>query len=287
MSEIIFELQIRKLTVFLKACDALQAHSDTALFKVTKKGLFIKLTDFESMCGVELRMTDTHLKLHEDEFSAKILLDSLLNILKVISKNKHLVILFAETPHKHILKVKEILNQPSQRCVNTHIVDSAEHRPRVYFQLSTQYFCSQSSNYLHFKLPTIEFNKIITMQAIASGSCGGVAHMDILPHGDELQRCTLVFSVQNHSGMLAKLTIHSFFKANTVPLYHIPAQPIHIQYLVSYLKRSQNLFPLTADFITLYISAFGILIQTDTKDQLSTIIFIQDTSQEDLASYGF
>ena len=49
-------------------------HSDTALFKVKKRGIYILLTDFDSICAVEVRMTsvsDTNFTMNTREFTAK------------------------------------------------------------------------------------------------------------------------------------------------------------------------------------------------------------------------
>lgn len=285
---ILFEFSFReprKLSAFIKTCESMCLHSDTALFKVKKRGIYILLTDLESFCCLECRFTENVqnvLKLNCPEFTAKILLDSLTNILRKICKNKHNAVIYADSEAPYVLCVKEIMAQ-TNRVVDVHTVESTENRARVYYLLSTHEFRKQSEDYIQFRIPNVEFNKIITQQSILSGSSGGVGEILITPV--DKNKCTIKFYLKNHSGAAGGVTIHSFTTAESVPIIKMPLRPINMTYFLTYLKRSQNLFAIPSDSITLFISTQGILIQTDVKDNHSIVIFTLSADGVDLESF--
>lgn len=273
----------RKLSAFIKTCESMCFHSDTALFKVKKRGIYVLLTDLESFCCLECRFTENiqnMLKMVCHEFSAKILLDSLTSILRKILKNKHSAILYAASQHQ--LLVREVGAQ-SSKVIETYTVESTETRARVYYLLSTHEFREQSSDYVQFRIQNVEFNKIITMQSILSGSSGGIGEITVTPLEDN--KCSIRFFLKNHSGAAGGVTIHSFPTAETVPIQRMPQSQIIMNYFLTYLKRSQNLFAMPLDFITVYISKRGILIQTDVKENHSIVIFTVATDDIDLDSF--
>lgn len=294
----VFELafrESRKLSSFIKTCEAMCVQSDTALFKVKPRGVYIMLTDFESLCCLETRVTDNiggMFKMNCPEFTSKILLDSLTSILRKIMKNKHSAILCADEENSRQLKVREVLGQ-TYRLVAEHIVASTEHRARVYQIMSTNRFQRLSQNFVKFRIPNIEFNKIVTMQSIISGTHGGVGEITITPIPDEedahcllpKNRVSIKFFLQNSSGDRGNLTIHTHPLAETVPILHRPEETIRCQYFLTYLKRSQNLLSVPSDSVTVYVSNKGIMLQTDYKDHHSTVVYTADISDEDLQSY--
>jgi len=293
----LFELSFRdqrKLNAFIKTCEAMSVHSDTALLKVNKRGVYILLSDFESLCCLEVRLTDNiqgMLKIYCKEYTVKILLDSLTNILRQVAKNKHSAILCSDVETPKILLVREVVGQ-SHRLIATYPVTSTEHRARVYHVISTRQFRKKSKNYVQFRIPNVELNKIITMQSIISGNNGGVGELIITPIPDDEKdlnlpknRCDIRFFMNNNSGGKGGVTIHTHMAAETVPIQNIPLNPIHSKYFLTYLKRSQNLFTTPLDLVTIYVSERGILIQTDSKDNHSVVIFIADVSDEDMDSY--
>jgi len=293
----LFELAFRdqrKLNAFIKTCEAMTAHSDTALFKVKTRGVYILLTDFESLCCLETRLTENiknMLKMNCSEFTAKILLDSLTNILRKIARNKHSAILYADSEKPQTLQIKETIGQ-SHRTVEQYTVESTEHRARVYYVLSTNEFREKSKDYLQFRIPNVEFNKIITMQSILSGNNGGVGEIVVTPVPDEpdqpKSRVEIKFFLKNQSGAMGGVTIHSRCGDDSlsVPVQHIPKETIRTQYFLTYLKRSQTMFTVPSDFVTLLISEKGILVQTDPKENNHYIvIFLSDISDLDLDSF--
>jgi len=285
---VLFEFSFReprKLSAFIKTCESMCLHSDTALFKVKKRGIYILLTDLESFCCLECRFTENVqnvLKLNCPEFTAKILLDSLTNILRKIFKNKHSAVIYADSEAPFVLSVKEIVSQ-TNRVLETYHVESTENRARVYYLLSTHQFREQSEDYIQFRIPNVEFNKIITMQSILSGNSGGVGEILITP--TEENKCTIKFYLKNHSGAAGGVTIHSFTTAESVPIMRMPITKFSMNYFLTYLKRSQNLFAIPSDSVTVYISTKGILIQTDVKENHSIVIFTVSADAIDMDSF--
>lgn len=287
---LLFELAFRegkRLAAFVKTCEAMYNQSDTALFKVKPKGLYIMLTDFESLCCLETRLLDTGkgmLQLHCPEYTVKILLDSLIAILRKILKNKHMAVLSAAADEPYTLRVAEVAGA-SHKTLESYTVDTAEHRARVYHVLSTNAFRQQSQNYVQFRVPYAEFNKLITMQCIVSGNCGGVGEIAVTPVA--MERCQIRFHVRNQAGMHGGVTLHTHAQAPSAPLLHRPDHGFQLKYFLTYLKRSQNLFTSpTTDFLTIYASEKGLLLQTDVKDGHCVVVFIADVSSEDLDSYA-
>jgi hypothetical protein len=290
----LFELNfydIRSLIAFIKTCEAMNVHSDTAIIKIKKRGVYILLSDPESLCCLETRLTENIadvLTINCPQFTAKILLDSLSSILRKIVRNKHCAVLYALPDQPQVLMVREVVGQ-THKHVESYTVESTEHRARVYYIISTNEFRTKSENYIQFRIPNIELNKIISSQAIISGNSGGVGEMIITPlpnNSLETNRCTIQFFLHNNSGQKGGTKIHTHAKAESVPVLHAPHQLIHTKYFLTYLKRSQNLFSNPLDMITMYASNQGILLQTDTKDNHSSVVFIADISKEDLSSYA-
>jgi hypothetical protein len=273
----------RKLNTFIKTCEALCSHSDTALFKVKKRGIYILLTDFESSCIVETRITNVNelnLVINVKEFTAKILLDSLVNELRKCFRNKKNVILFGE--ENNILKIKEIKN--NNTVGNETLIKSTEHRLRVFHIISTREFINKSKDYIKFRIINTEFNKIITTQAILSGINGGVGKLIIEPKEDD--EVDIIFSLRNNGGSYGTITITTFTKSEDVPILHMPKKRIEITYLLTYLKRSQTMLSFPTDYVTIYVSERGLILHTDIKDNISTLMYTNDVSNVDLDSFS-
>lgn len=291
----------RKLGTFVKMCEALFVHSDTALFKVKKNVIYVNVTDFESMCSAEGRVVkspDDSWTVPEEEFTSKILLDSLISELKRAIRNKQLVTIRGE--HPHILKIvasyskqfhqksscidKRIHEHSQQNC-SEKVVVSTEHRIRVFHIVSRRSFVSKSGNYASFRIVNSEFNKIITMKAIVSGVSGGVASISILPTNST--ECKLIFYVKSNSGTTGKLTISTSSKStDEVKMLNVPKESINMQYLLSYIKRSQNMMAVPAEFTTVYVSNKGIMLETESKDGISIVLFTNSLEGVDLDSYS-
>lgn len=285
---LLFELTFRdwkKLSAFVKTCESIYNQSDTVMVKVKLKGLYIMLTDYESLCCVEARLLDTDsklIRLNCPEYTVKIVLDSLINIFRKILKNKHSAVLFAEDENPYTLQVREIAGH-TNKTVEVHKVETAEHRARVFHIMSTNEFKNRSDSYLQFRLPQHEFNKLITMQCIISGNYGGIGEVIVKP---DVKRCHIQFYARNNGGMGGGVTVHTHDNAESAPLQHMPAHNLHIKYFLTYLKRAQNMFTSIVDYITIYVSDKGMLLQTDVKDGQCVVIFIADVSNEDLDSYA-
>lgn len=274
----------------LKTLDALFVHSDTAMLKVKKRGLYIMLSDFESLSCSETRFTvnlENILFVNVVEYTAKILLDSLANILRQIVKMKHGAVVYSLLNNPGQVFVDEVIGRKNF-VQNTCQVKSAEHRARVFHIVSSTQFERQSAeNYLKFKVPNVEFNKIVTIQAIISGMSGGVGFIDVCPDAESpTTHCKIRFHTRNHSGGNGGVTINTHSTATTAPLLHLPTKAFKIQYCITYLKRSQNLMFAPTDSVTMWISPKGLLLQTETKDHHSTLVFVADVSDEDLRSYS-
>jgi hypothetical protein len=265
---------LRKLNTFIKTCEALCAHSDTVLIKVKKRGIYLLLTDFESMCIAEARLTkftDLNLKLHVKEFTAKILLDSLITLLRKGFRNKMHVMLFGNNQHQLFVQEVSPMHNNTNVSFSPVEVASTEHRIRVYHIISTRDFIHKSDDYIKFKIMNTEFNKIITAQAILSGLSGGVAKLHIKPTNSTDAK--IIFSLRNNSGSFGKITIHTSTTSEDVPILHMCQKDIDVTYLLTYLKRSQNMLSFPTEYVQVYVSNKGIIIHTELKDGMCTIVF--------------
>lgn len=280
---LLFELTLKdhkRVSALIKTCETACSLSDTAMIKIKPKGLYIMLTDMESFSCLEIRMLDmpaSTLRLHASEYTVKIILDSFVNILRTIQKHKHTAVIVADHETPLTLQIRQV-NPATSKVVESHSVESAEHRARVFHVSSTTAFRA-NAEYSEFRIPSVELNKIITMQCIISGNSGGVGEINV--KGNDIQ-----FYVKNGGGMGGGVTIHGNTRSTTVPILHSPAETIHTKYLLTYLKRAQNLFSNPSDNVTIYVSKKGFLLQTDIRDGHSVLVFIADVSNEDLQSYA-
>ncbi len=261
-------------------------HSDTVMFKVLPSGVYLMLTDSESFCCAEIQLTEniqTMLKLSCPDFSAKIQLDSLTKILKTIWKRRHTAVLFGEPHEPQVLKVREI--PPLTNDDGKFVVEKTEFRARVYYTLSTRVFRENSQNYIKLKMQNGEFNKLLTQLAIISGTHGGIGEIRVWSVPND-KRYKIGFSVKSDSGAEGTIIIHACDTDKTVCVQHAPEHEIHLRYLVTYLKRSQNLLSVQTDYLTMFISDKGLLLTTEPKDHHSVMIYISDVRGLDLESYS-
>jgi hypothetical protein len=280
--ELVFK-NVHYLSIFIKNCEALCSHSDTALFKIKKRGIYILLTDFESICVVEFRATnfvDVHVCMNVPEFSAKILLDSLLAELRQGFRNKSKVTIAGESGNLLTVQYTNIHGAKGE----VRRVKSTESRLRVFHVLSTREFIKKSDNYIMFQMMNVEFNKIVTGQAIISGIAGGVGNITVTPITN--QECTICFSLCNDSGTTGSVAIHTSTKADDVTIFHIPQATIQIKYFVTYLKRSQSMLNCPTDYVTIYISEKGIMLHTSVKEGMCTVLYTRNISDLNLDSYA-
>ena len=292
-----FELyfrDVRKLSNFIKVCEALSSHSYTALFKAKQKGIYLMLTDFEGMCIIECRITNIgpeNIKLKYKEFTAKILIDSLVEKLRLCVRQKKGALIVGG---HNTLKIQMLTpgNLPpaivNKKQDDYMEVVSSERRPRVYYIMSVREFINSSADYVKFRILNVEFNKLITQQAIMSGTNGGVGKLTVEPHNST--DCTINFSLTNNGGSFSCVTITTHTSSEDVPVLRMPRDKIEVTYLLTYMKRSHNIFNLPNDFVTIYASEKGIILHTDIKGGICTIVYTCNVSQKgyevDLNSYS-
>ncbi len=257
-----FVLKDKKLNWFWKHCEAILSHSDTALFKVKKREISISLIDPEGFCCCDTRFcvkTDTGFKFQK-ECSAKILLTSLVNMLKQSIRLKHSIMLFMI--QDHILQVREIPGTDTT-------ITSVEHRERDFHITSLKNFLLKSKEAMQFKIINSEFVKIITQLVILSGVSGGIGIIKAEPYEN---KCKLFFEIQSNGGCRGVVDIDASTTTSECTMIVIPNSVIKIHYILTYLKRSQSM--MISDYTTLFLSEKGLLLQTDLKDGIKTTVFI-------------
>lgn len=270
----------RVLHAFTKTLESICAYSDTAMLKVKSRGVYVMLSDFESFCCVEARLVenlDEMLYITQPEFTAKFLLDSLTNALRKVAKAKRQAVIYGVAQHK--LYVDQI---HGSRVENTYAISSAEHRPRVFYVMSTTRFCKQP--HVRLRIANAEFSKLVNVLAILSGTCGGVGYVNVQPRRNDA--CTLHFYTSNDAGGRGGLKVHTSKSASTAPLLTTCQQEFTVKYFITYLKRAQALMHVPQDMLTLYVSPQGLLLQTPTQDHHSVLAFVADVTNEDINSYS-
>jgi hypothetical protein len=262
---VLFELVLKdkKLNCFWKHCEAILCHSDTALFKVKKREICISLLDSEAFCCCDTRMSlkgDKGFKFNI-ECSAKILLGSLVNLLKQSIRLKHSVMLFMT--EDRLLQAREL---PS---LDSIVITSVEYRLRNFHITSLKEFLLKSQEAMQFKIINTEFVKIITQLVILSGVSGGIGVLRAEPNGDQ---CKLFFEIQSNGGCRGVVDIDASTTTSECTMIVVPSKVIQIHYILTYLKRSQAM--MMSEFTTLFLSEKGLLLQTDLKDGIKTTVFI-------------
>lgn len=280
----LFELTIKdnkKLTMFLKHCESLLSHSDTALFKVRKKGIFLTLTDFEGLSACETRFcmaTDPSFKLCGDVFSAKIFLESLISVLRQASRLKRHLVLFSES--QGMLKSRELGFETKEV-----VIDSLEHRLRDYFIISTQRFESKAEHFGSFIMNNQELCYTISKLAILSGISGGIGTLRLEPCADQV--CRIHFGIQSNGGSKGSLIIDATNESETVKIVKFPKVNFEIFYALAYLKRFQSFLGNSYDNTTVMVSNKGIVLQTDMVENVRSLVYVPSVDNVELFQDAF
>ncbi len=280
-SELACELLIKdsgQARAFLKSLEGICFQSDTALFKAKAKGVFVLVTDPDELCASEVRLLvskDVQLSLYFSEFSVKVMLESFINHLKTLLNIKRPVHLSGSTDHRLFIV-------DGGRKV---MVDTAEHRPRTFFVLSSRAFqASAGHKFAKFKILSVELNRIITSHAIISGTNGGETVISVEPSDDTDGVITLA-TASNVCGT-AVTRIKTSSKTRDVPLLCIPSEPVKCKILLTFLKRAFATIASSLDHVTVFLSDHGLMLQTQQKHGIETVVFVSDTSDMDLGSLG-
>jgi hypothetical protein len=294
-NDIIFSFNLndlKKTNNFLKVIESISNVSDTCLFKINKRGLFIKLTDFESFCCMELRVTNEYKSLisfsaQVEQFEAKIYIESLLHFIKRAHKNKNGIILAGYSTNPFILYVHEVISL-SQGLFHTSPVESSESRPRIYYNLSLRSFKLACHNkYIYFIVPANQFAQMISQLSIFSGVCGGVGEILAEYHGHKNQGFLCVdFHIKNNSGCVGNYKIFTKEKSNIIPIIECETNKVCLKYFFTYFKRIHQLISSISEEVHLFLSEKGILLNVSIYEKyFNVLIFISDVSCVDLKSY--
>lgn len=261
----------RLLVNFLKTAETITAQSDTALFKVNARGIYIKLTDYESFAALELRLAQEQLRPHLQtwvpEYSVKIRLDSLTELLQAARRRKKRIYICALLNKPERLCVQEMSVQ-GQKVLRNSLVTSTEHRPRVYHLLSTTQFRRLRPEYAEYTLPNIEFNKLITRLSILNGVQGGVVELTVspTPTAAKPNRVEIKFAIESESPIKGYVKIHTCTQAKTrTNVLHAPKRPVKTRFLLTYLKRCQNLFNVPSNWVHVWCNDHGLMLQTCSR----------------------
>lgn len=276
----------RTLGHFSKLCESLLCHSDTAQFKARKKGVYLCITDLESFCVAEIRLVSTDpgtVKKYEcgfqlkttTDFTCKILLDSLSDVLKLCVRNKSLVDI---TTNKQGSLC--VVNSQSQK---QYLVKDASFRNRVFYKISSSVFDQVSPSVAKFSVPTAEFQRIVNTMAVLSGVDGGVGTCDISKN--EESNVVIKFGVTGRCGNTATIEIVSNRSCLCVPIFQEPIDKVSTCFFITYLKRSQNILQGLNKDILLHVSQKGVLLISDVYCDMCVVVFVSDVSDVDVMSY--
>lgn len=263
--------QVKRLQRLSKTCELLANHSDTALLKVRKNGMYIDITDSESFCAVECRIperTFQYVRLAVDQgWQAKIHMDQLAFELKKLARSKQTVVFLSTDDEPLILKLK------TRDAVIP--IASTEHRLRKFYPLQVSKFFD-GHDYLHIRLSNAELNRIVNHQCVASGLHGGVASIRVLT--DPL---VVTFALMGDCGAAVEFDIHP--AASDV--VHAPKTALRCTYFLTYWKRAQTMFAIHHEFTHVYVANHGVFLVQEFIDQPSVFVCVADVSNVDLKSY--
>jgi len=280
-----------RLNAFVKTCESLAAHSDTLLVLADAGGLRMGLTDAEGFCALEVRYTEGVRSVYtfhpgngggdgaNAPYSAKVLVDSLVGLLRAAAKSKSTVTLTGYRDRPRQLFVRW------SRAGKRFEIESAEHRPRVFYRLGAHDFIRRSQrHYAHFEMPMTEWIRLTTQLVIISGLHGGVAQLAVTP--GQQQRCTIAFSARSSGPCRGSVTIETSAGASSVPVHHRPARPLTVTYLLTYAKRCQKLFSQYGlKKLSVYVSPRGMLLRTPVQHHHACDVFIANVANIDLHAY--
>jgi hypothetical protein len=260
-----FTLKDKKLNTFFKHCDSVLQQSDTALFKVSKRGIFVRVTDLEGFCSCETSIGvkgDPSFKLTQ-ECDAKILLVSLVNELKKAVRLKHTIVLLMREDHQLII-----------RDQTETVIESVEHRVRDFFVLSLRVFLLKSENSMQFKMINSEFSQMVTRATILSGVSGRIASFCAEPILDHPNRTKLVFGVESNGACKGTLSVDATTTSDTATILVVPKSRVFIYYLLTYLKRAIHILHSQYEYVMVTVSERGMMLHTEPRDGVRTIIAI-------------
>ena len=290
--------------MFLKHCEGINQHSDTALFKVKARGIFITLTDHEGFCCCETRFcvaNEPSFKLNGiQSFSAKIKLDdkdpnSLIYILKQSARKhncklKSNVFLFAN--EQKILKAKEFSAIEVKDTTAEIILTGVEHRIRDYFILSENSFEKNSQVFASFTINNKELGDLITTMCTLSGISGGIGTLNIellqkkieqnsgsdkigqKSKYEEKEACCIKFAVQSNGGCAGYISIICTNESEGAKMIKFPEHSFDISYIMTYLKRCQGLVSKPEENSTFLVSNNGVMIKTEMHDNVRSLVCI-------------
>lgn len=262
---------MRKGAALLKACECILPFSDTALLKTNEKGLFVSVTDPDSLACAELRFVPKELKT-KDEFTAKILLSSLITLIKAARKNK-----WSLHGRDQIVHVR----QHPQQQQHDQAVESTSHRARIYHVMSARTFMGKNSDdYLCLHIKSQELQRIITRQVLTAGRNGGISEIHAWPpnEGPEPLGQTHVqfttFSNLGFHGGYCKMDLYANNESTSIArVHHAPTTAVQFRYFISYLRKPCKLFDSAGGDNIWYISNKGMLLESKQRDDVSVHIF--------------
>lgn len=274
---------IRKCSVLMKACECIVAFSDTALLKTNDKGMFIAVTDPDSLSCAEVRFIPKEL-VCDGEFAAKILLTSFLSLLKSVRKSKMCIHGKAGTVY---------VSADS----NTSTVESTRHRARVYHVMSKRTFMGKNNdNYLCIHIPSQEFQRIVTRQIITAGRNGGISEIRVVGHGgrhqaDDNSNATTTTHIQfitysnlGFYGGYCKMDLfahaNSTSMSSIVDVQHAPSEDVLCRYFISYLRKPYKLFEGDSGEHVWLISNNGMLLESKQRDDVSVHMYFTNVTTE-------
>lgn len=277
----VFDLSLKdshQINWWIKLCDNVMEHSDTALFCINERGIFWKMVDSESMCIVEIRISNKwvhHCVRRVDRFSAKFLIPSFRDHLKEFLKqhSHQLLLLFATCQDPHTL-----------RLTNTHCtipiqtITSMEDKARVFFNFSLQKLIRKSKCYVRHTLLNIEFQRIVNTLCILSGDSGGIVTIHVQKPPLETKTVTIEWEINNQSGGWARQRMRLPTSTCTCKM----KEPIlELPFLLTYLKKSEKLLGMPGQNCVLHLTDVGIVLEP----QQNIYVFIKHIKNEDMDSY--
>jgi uncharacterized membrane protein (DUF441 family) len=81
-------------------------------------------------------------------------------------------------------------------------------------------------------------------------------------------------------------TIKTSATTKDAPVEVAPGAVVVTNILPTFLKRSQSIIANSIDFMTVYISKEGLLLQTQQRHGVETLVFVADVRDVDLGSLG-
>ncbi len=276
----------RRLQAMIKTLDGMCLHSDTALLKVRQRnGIYISLTDPMLYCCLEARIRpNKDMSVHVKEFSAKIRLPALTECLRAAHRIKRPA---GSAPPQIRATIFARGRDPIGSIFvrnsngNEQQVTSVEGRARCYYILSTRRFRMKHRKRMGcFKIDNTALKSLIAQLCIISGTRGGVSSLKIEAVEDDPSSSrpkkagTLTWTVTTSMGGEATISCHSHKASKSLPISVTPSKPLSVRFFLAYLKSSSALF-VPSDQTTFMVAKSGILLSTEMRDDLQTVIWVR------------